>query len=130
MDFGNAAPYRVLIVDDDPDVLATTEAILCDVCEVVTASNGEKAIQLLDAERFDAVCTDYAMTGMTGLDVIRYSSQLPNFIGKILLTARHEIGDGSGYYVLIKPCAPQRLLDVVIRACALSRRRSELKKLR
>lgn len=117
----------VLLVDDEPALLATTEAILSEAYDVTTASSGEEAVALLQLRQFDVVCTDFSMGGaLTGLDVIARAAAVSHHVGKILVTGQHEVGDGAGYYVLAKPCHPERLLDVVQRAAAQASSRRKL----
>ena len=63
---------RILIVDDDvraAEVLA--EVLAHDGFEVECADRGEKALDLLDARRFDAAVLDWDMPGMDGREVCR-----------------------------------------------------------
>jgi len=48
---------RVLIVDDEPDVLETLEQLL-PMCDVVRASNFEEAKALLETQYFDMAILD------------------------------------------------------------------------
>lgn len=50
--------YRVLLVDDDPRVLAATARILASSFEVVTATNVDEAIGVLGAVAADVLVTD------------------------------------------------------------------------
>jgi CheY-like chemotaxis protein len=65
-------PMSVLLVDDDPLVLANASALLEDLGHRVTAvSGGQEAVDLLVAGRsgFDVVVSDYAMPGMNGVEL-------------------------------------------------------------
>ena len=67
--FGSAGrPYRVMVVDDDPLVVARTAAMLEDLGHVVTeALSGARALDMLRlGTKVDVVVTDHAMPGMTG----------------------------------------------------------------
>jgi signal transduction histidine kinase len=59
---------RILVVDDNPEVLGFMADVLIDAgCDVVQASNGAMAIdRLRDPAGFDLVLIDYAMPGMSG----------------------------------------------------------------
>jgi len=66
------APARtVLVVDDDPLVLANTMAMLEDLGHGVQgASNGAEAISLIDrGVPFDVVVSDQLMPGLTGVEL-------------------------------------------------------------
>lgn len=58
---------RVLIVDDEPDVLETLEEML-DMCEVVKATRFEEAKQHLKKQRFDLAVLD--IMGVNGYDLL------------------------------------------------------------
>ncbi|MBK7857292.1 MAG: response regulator [Archangiaceae bacterium] len=64
-----AAPVRprVLVVDDQPLVLAAMRRILQSVVEVTTASSADEALELMAAHPFDGVLSDYGMPGHDGL---------------------------------------------------------------
>ena len=61
---------RVLVVDDEPALLRSLCAILAPVHEVVAASGGREALEVLrDDGRFDVVLTDLMMAHLTGMDL-------------------------------------------------------------
>jgi signal transduction histidine kinase/ActR/RegA family two-component response regulator len=61
---------KVLIVDDEPDVLDLCKRILeSQGYDVSSASNGYDAIDIARDEDFDLLLTDIKMPGMTGLDI-------------------------------------------------------------
>jgi len=64
-------PCRVLVVDDDPIVLAGTAAMLEDLGHMPTeVESAERALALLQEQNgFDLVLTDHAMPGMTGTEL-------------------------------------------------------------
>jgi PAS domain S-box-containing protein len=65
-------PLSVLAVDDDPQVLVNTAAMLEDLGHrVVTASSAQQALEkLAEGEEFDLVITDHAMPTMTGAQLV------------------------------------------------------------
>ena len=63
---------RVLLVDDDPvNLFALTRTLRMAGFATVSAANGETALKLIDAERFDAVVTDVRMPRMDGLELLQ-----------------------------------------------------------
>lgn len=58
---------KVLIVDDEPDVLDTLEEML-DMCEVVKATSFEEAKKYLQKQRFDLAVLD--IMGVRGYDLL------------------------------------------------------------
>ncbi|HET6398958.1 MAG TPA: response regulator, partial [Candidatus Thermoplasmatota archaeon] len=70
---GAALPvHSILLVEDDGDIRAATTDILEELGQHVTAvPSAEEALQVLAAARFDAVITDVALPGMSGLQLAR-----------------------------------------------------------
>jgi signal transduction histidine kinase len=64
-------PITVLVVDDDPNVLASIAAIIEDLGHsAIVASSAAGALDLLrSAREIDLVITDYAMPGVTGINL-------------------------------------------------------------
>lgn len=71
----------VLVVDNEPRILDVVSLLLQAVeYDVVTASSGAQAIDLLRNSKFDAVLLDLIMPGMNGDEVLkslRTFSQIP-----------------------------------------------------
>lgn len=61
---------RVLLVDDDKDLVESVAMALEGHCDVVTASNGVEALEVLLREPVDAVILDLMMPVMTGQQLI------------------------------------------------------------
>ena len=84
----------VLVVDDEPvarDVIA--RYLITDGHRVVTAVNGQDAIERIGAEHFDLLITDHAMPGMNGLQLAANVRQLRAGQPVIMVTG---FGDGLG----------------------------------
>jgi class 3 adenylate cyclase len=65
-------PYRVLVVDDDPDMAGYLVHLLQrEALEVETASDGESALVRVMTSPPDLVLLDVMMPGMSGFDVCR-----------------------------------------------------------
>ena len=88
---------RILVADDDPDILEVIKAILeHEDFHVTTARDGEQAYKLLRKRTFDAVVLDVMMPKVTGvklLQMIRKSSRLKDvpamlITGNLLETKR------------------------------------------
>jgi DNA-binding NtrC family response regulator len=58
---------RVLIVDDEPDVLETLEELL-PMCKITTATNFSDAAKLINSERFDIAILD--IMGVDGYELL------------------------------------------------------------
>jgi CheY-like chemotaxis protein len=62
---------RVLVIDDDPAILATIDIVLKrEGHDVVLASGGQKGLQLFEAGQFDLLVVDIFMPNMDGLETI------------------------------------------------------------
>jgi CheY-like chemotaxis protein len=89
---------RVLVVEDDDDVLDVTSAMLRELgYQVLCARNGADALQMLKAgTRFDLLFSDVLMPqGITGVELAREARRLNKDL-KILLTS------GNAAYVLAR----------------------------
>jgi DNA-binding response OmpR family regulator len=98
----NLKGKRILIVDDEPDVLETLEDML-DMCEVVKATNFEEAKQYLNKQRFDLAVLD--IMGVRGYDLLDIA--VKKKVTAVMLTA-HALSPedtmksykcGAAYYV-------------------------------
>lgn len=79
---------RILIVDDDPDVLHSFRRMLRDDPHAVeTCRSGEEALGLLERDDYDLVVMDIRMGGMSGLETLRAISRLEPRPFVILMTA-------------------------------------------
>lgn len=74
-----AGTKRVLIVDDEADSRAYTEAVVSEAgtYEILTASNGEDAIRIARAELPALVVLDMVMPGTNGISVFKRLSEDP-----------------------------------------------------
>lgn len=110
-------PYSLLVVDDNEQITSLLENILSDKYVIHKASNGKKALALLDEERVDLIISDILMPDMDGLalcKIIKENIQTSH-IPVILLTAKVEIEDrieglqvGADSYIP-KPFHPEHL---------------------
>ncbi len=89
---------RILIVDDDPVSCRMLAAAVARMgYDVVTASNGLEAWDVLRAEQIGLVVTDWMMPGMDGLELVRRirGDELGRYVYVILLTSRGESRDAA-----------------------------------
>ena len=111
--------YRVLLVDDDVAVLRSMTATLEQELEVAVCSSAERALALLEKSDFHVVCSDYAMSGMSGLELLRRVSKMAKPTGCLLVTgstafAGRDAEGAAEHYVLMKPVEPARLSAMVL----------------
>ena len=78
---------KILIIDDEPDILESLDAVLTsEGFRVKRALGGEKAIELFRSESFDLVITDIRMPRVDGLEVIKQLKAWNEDVGIIVLT--------------------------------------------
>jgi DNA-binding response OmpR family regulator len=89
---------KILVVDDEPDLISTVEYRLKFAdCRVVTASNGQEGLERAASEKPDLILLDTNMPVMNGhemLERLRADETLKS-IPVIMVTARCEPGDIS-----------------------------------
>ena len=107
---------RILVVDDEPNILATVAPLLRGRgYDVMSAMTGRAALEVFDRDRPDLVLLDLGLPDMSGVDIcrqIRRSSATPILV----LSARGAEGDkvqaldaGADDYVT-KPFGAEELL--------------------
>jgi DNA-binding NtrC family response regulator len=122
-----ASRASVLVVDDEPSIRLTTKALLEDDYNVVDAANGREALRQLNERRFDVVCTDFRMPGMTGVELLREAQRLHPAASGIVITAYADYPEYQATFrevpclVLLKPYEPDRLCEMVARSARLAR---------
>ena len=88
---------RVLLVDDDPLVLAGTSAMLDDLGHhVIEARSAEEALTVVGAATaIDLVITDHVMPGMTGLELASRIRTLRPGLPIVLASGFAELSEGE-----------------------------------
>jgi len=84
-------PKRVLVIDDNEDYLdLVAEELRRDGYDVVQASSGEQAIELLAVQAVDCVVVDTVMPGLSGIETCRRVKHAPSLRDTplILMTSR------------------------------------------
>jgi len=115
--------HTLLIVDDDPDVLATLRRNFRRLYTVLVAENGQQAIEYIDKESIDLIICDQRMPEITGDQVLQHAfQQCPDTI-RILLTGYTDmeslvtnVNDAHIYQYVTKPWEPDDLKLKVQRA--------------
>ena len=113
---------RILLADDDPQVRAITTRILHrQSWEVVTATNGQEAIERWppDGEPFDLVILDVNMPEMNGYEAFRELRRLHPDARILFISGYAEVPswrrlvEEGGQPFLAKPFSPRQLVDTV-----------------
>ena len=125
-------PAKILVVDDDPDIIKATQMVLeARKYQVITARNGEECLQRIREDRPDLVIMDLLMPKLDGFGVcreLRENSEYQEYsdIPILLATAvreeasrrRYELETGIDLDVddyVEKPTRPLELLQRVER---------------
>jgi DNA-binding response OmpR family regulator len=117
---GRFAGQRILVVDDDQDILDSTSlAFQAEGAEVILAADGNTAVSLFLAERPDGVVLDMMLPARSGFLVLEKIRETADPPPVVMVTAnqgrRHLIyaeNLGVSAY-LIKPIPLQRLLTTL-----------------
>jgi signal transduction histidine kinase/ActR/RegA family two-component response regulator len=119
----HVAGARILLVEDDPRVLAATVGALEDLdYEPVACGSGAEAIELFNAQVFDLVVTDVIMPEMSGPELIRYlKTSQPRDFAVLFVTG--YVGEGESddlrdHELLRKPFTVGALASAVAAALA------------
>ena len=110
----------ILVVDDDEDCRTMVRTILqTNNFEILSASSGKEALELLSTSSPALVILDIMMPGMTGYDVVVRMKQKPETqnVPIVMLTAKGDPDDlivgykdyGVEYYIT-KPFTTRQLL--------------------
>lgn len=112
----------IVIADDEPHVLRSLEFILKKQgYSVVTAVNGEEALERVKETNPDLVFLDIQMPKMDGNSVLRHLRDDPNYqdLYIVMITAKGQEADrlnslesGANEYVT-KPYSPRKLIGRV-----------------
>jgi diguanylate cyclase (GGDEF)-like protein len=92
----NSDGLKILVVDDDPAVVRVIRKILaCSGHQLLEASNGRQALEMILADCPDLLISDWEMPEMDGLELCRRIRQedLPHYLYTILLTAKTCVTD-------------------------------------
>jgi PAS domain S-box-containing protein len=102
------AMFSVLYVDDEPDLLELTRLFLESSQEfaVSTSDSAEKALQVLEHQRFDAIISDFQMPGMNGIMFLKEVRSAYGEIPFIIFTGRgreevviEALNNGADFYL-------------------------------
>ncbi len=111
---------KVLIADDEPDVLAAMKKKVVNAgYAVITAKDGEEAWEKIKSELPDVILLDLTMPKLDGLEVLKNLRQNPPSVKwqpVIIVSARKELEDmKKGFsldadHYLTKPCDMDAIL--------------------
>jgi two-component system, OmpR family, alkaline phosphatase synthesis response regulator PhoP len=113
---------KILVADDESHILHVVSLKLRNAgYQVITARDGQEAMELAIADHPDLLITDYQMPQLSGLELCKRLKQNPATmsIPAIMLTARgyalepQDTESGGILRLLSKPFSPRHLLATV-----------------
>jgi PAS domain S-box-containing protein len=140
---------RVLIVDDNVELVGTLQAVLSRIApggdaraeatrlEVITASRGEEALAIARSQGFDVAIVDVKLPDTSGVDLIRPLRAASPFGEVVLITGFASVDAAIGalrsgaFAFILKSFRPEELISTVDQAMTkvrLKRDREELER--
>ncbi len=114
---------RILLVDDEPDILASLEDLFqAELSEVQVDSviSGHDALEALSKHAYALIISDYKMPGMDGLELLRKVREDAPKILRILMTAFPDltialdaINEASVENFFVKPLEPDEIIQQI-----------------
>jgi CheY-like chemotaxis protein len=115
----NMEKKRILVVDDDADILRVFKSILEKEGYVVTtAATGSAALEKIENEKFNVCLIDVKLPDMDGTEILRKMASDSGTI-KIIITgfSSDEVGKKAADYgaddFLVKPVKAEELISTV-----------------
>ncbi|MCC6579209.1 MAG: response regulator [Phycisphaeraceae bacterium] len=115
-------PKTILVADDETHILHVVSLKLRNAgYRILTAQDGQEALDLARHEMPDLLITDYHMPRLSGIELCQRlkSDELTAHIPAIMLTARgyhlepHDTQESGILRMLSKPFSPRQLLTTV-----------------
>jgi DNA-binding response OmpR family regulator len=116
------AKKKILIVDDEPDILRLASLRLKKLgYDVIMAIDGKKALDVIRSEKPDLVLLDLLLPVMNGTDVCKKTKndEKLKHIPIVLFTAHSDsmTAERAGKFgaddYVVKPLAPEELVDKI-----------------
>ncbi len=112
---------RLLIVDDDPNVLASIKRNLRNSFDITVTTGGPNALELIKVqEPFAVILSDYQMPEMDGIAFLARSRELAPDAVRIMLTGQADmrvavqaVNEGYIFQFLTKPCPTDQMENVL-----------------
>lgn len=132
----DAPIHRILLVDDEPDILESLQELLeaaIDGAKVVTAASGDEALGHLRSGPFQVLVSDYKMPGMNGMELLREARKIAPTTPRVLMTAFPDlqiaieaINEARIENFFTKPLDPNEVVEVL--EAMLNHRRAALQR--
>jgi len=117
--------YRILIVDDEPNVLNALRRELQETYQVETFSSPAEALERCKNTAFDLAIVDYKMPGMDGIQFLRQFDKLQPDAARLVLSGEADfdaivgsINETHIYRFIAKPWDKTELVVILAQALA------------
>lgn len=114
---------KILVVDDDPTARQSLKAVFEESgYDVVTAENGEIALQRVKQGDIGVMLLDIGMPGMDGIEILKRCKDIAPDTRVVMITGRATLESAleairhDAFDYILKPAATQELLSAVARA--------------
>ncbi|HWR83793.1 MAG TPA: HD domain-containing phosphohydrolase [Candidatus Deferrimicrobium sp.] len=112
---------KILVVDDDDDLLDAVTTQFASTYEVHTASNGAEGLQRLSTNGpFSVIVSDMQMPEMNGIDLLRHARALCPDTVRVMMTAYGDlntairaVNDGYVFRFVVKPFRREEMAGVL-----------------
>lgn len=115
--------HKILIVDDEPANLRLLERLFRREYQIVSATSGAEALELLRMHDVALIISDQRMPGMTGIEFLKRAAEMRPHTVRIILTGYTDvnslveaINSGVVYKYVTKPWVNEDLQQTVVRA--------------
>lgn len=109
---------KILIVDDESSIRESLDKVLhAENYEVVSAENGQDAIEKFGAEKIDLLLLDLGLPVKDGWDTLKWLAEVNPLLPVIIITGRYqqrELAEKAGADALMdKPLNVPQLLEII-----------------
>jgi len=122
MDSDNQYRGKVLIVDDEPNIIkAVTRLLHKEGLELLSAETGAQALSILENTLIDVMLLDVMLPDINGLDVLRHAKQIDPETVVVMMTGHGTIKSAveamkaGAFEYLTKPFEDNDLIPLTIR---------------
>ena len=124
---------KILIVDDDPEILDLMQFIFKEFGEVYITKFAQDAIDLFLVHKFDLVVIDFQMPVQNGIKLMHILRDYENEIPVIIMTACHDIDiferavDAGADAFIKKPFDVEEIRDLTKSLISVEKRNNSIK---
>lgn len=86
-----ASDFKIIFVDDDEIILDGLKLFFEDTFNILTSTNGEEILSLLESNEVGIVCSDFEMPKMSGSEVLEIVELFNSNIRRIMLTGKKDL---------------------------------------